>query len=173
MHMYSVICTTLPTLPLSHNQVRQQNALHLLCNTLWTLPNRCADLDIPHWRVGGLIKGWHRDVPLWQGVAFTKVIQRVGVRAPISAAREDFTVLYLDTRGAQSRAHFCISVHDAVCRVEAILWGCRAVCLQCKERQGLLLLPLLLGFNGPATEAEPQIIIMRENEIHIWKGGGV
>lgn len=29
---------------------------------------------------------------------------------------------------------------------------------------------LLLGFNGPATEAEPQIIIMRENEIRICKG---
>lgn len=40
-----------------------------------------------------------------------------------------------------------------------------AACLQQKRR--LLPLPLLLGFNGPATEAEPQIIIMRENEIHI------
>lgn len=39
-------------------------------------------------------------------------------------------------------------------------------------KKGLLLLLLLLGFNGPATEAEPQIIIMRENEIHIHKGGG-
>lgn len=66
--------------------------------------------------------------------------------------------------------HFCISVYNAVCRVEAILWDCLAVCLQYKERQGLLLLLLLLGFNGPATEAEPQIIIMRENEIHIGKG---
>lgn len=27
-----------------------------------------------------------------------------------------------------------------------------------------------LFFNGPATEAEPQIIIMRENEVHICKG---
>lgn len=33
-----------------------------------------------------------------------------------------------------------------------------------------MLLPLLPGFNGPATEAEPKIIIMRENEIHICKG---
>lgn len=42
--------------------------------------------------------------------------------------------------------------------------------LPAKENQGLLL--LLLGFNGPATDAEPQIIIMRANEIHIRKGGG-
>lgn len=27
-----------------------------------------------------------------------------------------------------------------------------------------------LFFNGPATEAEPQIIIIRENEVHICKG---
>lgn len=40
--------------------------------------------------------------------------------------------------------------------------------LPAKEKQGLLL--LLLGFNGPATDAEPQIIIMRANEIHIHKG---
>lgn len=33
----------------------------------------------------------------------------------------------------------------------------------------MLLLLLLLGFNGPATEAEPQIIVMRENEIRICK----
>lgn len=42
------------------------------------------------------------------------------------------------------------------------------VCPQYKKRQDLLLL-LLLSFNGPATEAEPQIIVMRENEIHIRK----
>lgn len=35
-----------------------------------------------------------------------------------------------------------------------------------------MLLLLLLGFNGPATEAEPQIIVMKENEIHIRKGEG-
>lgn len=32
------------------------------------------------------------------------------------------------------------------------------------------LLLLLPGFNRPATEAEPKIILMRENEIHICKG---
>lgn len=81
----------------------------------------------------------------------------------------EFQHIILGYKNSADMGHFCISVYNAVCRVEAILWGCLAVCLQYKGRQGLLLL-LLLGFNGPATEAEPQIIIMRENEIHIRKG---
>lgn len=41
---------------------------------------------------------------------------------------------------------------------------CQFLYVYVREKQALL---LLLGFNGPVTEAEPQIIIMTVNEIHI------
>ena len=41
---------------------------------------------------------------------------------------------------------------------------CQFLYVYVRKKQALL---LLLGFNGPVTEAEPQTIIMTVNEIHI------